>query len=389
MQRGHSFPSLHSGDAGEAIGNLSDAYRSRKQFSTYHIRTNPMKSKALTTPDGYKTLVRKVARELADLEFLVKQRTAEIYWTIGKHIHEHLLAHEQRAEYGTALYIRLAKDVDRDISTLQRSVQFYRTYPISAAPRKLTWEHYKSLVTIKDDALRKKLEEKVVRQEWNTNELRNYLSTKRKLISAKQDDKSVPQLVFTRGKLHTYQIIEANKPLAAKSPLVIDLGFREEHRIPKNTTRFKKDDFAELIFEEEELIEVKKVTVSKDELFTYKAYVNKIIDGDTLIVAFDFQLDNSVSQKLRLRGIDCPEIDTEEGQRARRFVESRLKDCEFVIVKTCKDRSDKYDRYLADVFYLPRLWERGQAGETDPARVAAEGKFLNQELLDEHLAFLY
>ena len=99
-----------------------------------------MTPKPLTIPNGYKTLVRRVAQELADLEFLVKQRTAEIYWTIGRHIHEHLLAHEERAKYRDSLYIRLAKDVNRDISTLQRMVQFYRAYPNSARGRNLGWK---------------------------------------------------------------------------------------------------------------------------------------------------------------------------------------------------------------------------------------------------------
>lgn len=89
----------------------------------------------------------------------------------------------------------------------------------------------------------------------------------------------------------------------------------------------------------------------------------------------------SVSQKLRLRGIDCPELDTEEGRRAKRFVESRLKGCEFIVVKTYKDTTDKYDRYLADIFYA--------AGAGDPSLVAREGKYLNQELLDEKLACAY
>ncbi len=345
-----------------------------------------MPSKPLTTPDGYKTLARKVAQEFSEIEFFVKRKTAEGYWNIGKYIHEHILMHEQRAEHGTALYERLAKDVNRDRTTLQRSVRFYLAYPNRAARHKLSWDHYRSLITVQDPQERKKLEEKVVRQEWNTKKLRRYLSTKRELISAKQDDKPVPQLTFTRGKLHTYQIIKAKKPLAGKGPLVLDLGFRQEHLIPKNATKFKEGDLAELIFEEEELVDVRKVEtglkpVFTDSLFTYKAYVDKVTDADTLIVAFDFQLEVSIGQKLRLRGIDCPEIDTEEGQRAKRFVESRLRDCEFIVVKTYKDRADKFDRYLADVFYL--------AGETDPARVAAEGKFLNQELLDEHLACVY
>lgn len=152
------------------------------------------------------------------------------------------------------------------------------------------------------------------------------------------------------------------------------------------------------------LIGARKVEVAKDEMFTYKAAVEKVIDGDTLLVSLDFGCPMSVSWKLRLRGIDCPEIDTEEGKRAKRFVESRLKGCDFIIVKTYKDRTDKFDRYLADVFYAPQLPQSreaastprapgGRAGVTsdfsDPAIVVREGTYLNQELLNERLAREY
>ena len=112
--------------------------------------------KRLTTPNTYRTLVTKVSKELSELEFFVKRRTVEGYWKIGKYIHEHLLAHKERAEYGATLYERLAKDVERDISTLQRSVQFFRAYPIHAERRELTWEHYRSLITIRGAKEKKK-----------------------------------------------------------------------------------------------------------------------------------------------------------------------------------------------------------------------------------------
>ena len=331
--------------------------------------------KKLSVPDTYKTLVAKISKELSELEFFIKRRTAEGYWNIGRYIHEHLLEYKDRADYGTTVIEKLAKDVDRDRSTLQRSLQFYRAYPIRADQHKLSWDHYKRLITIKDEKERKRIEAMAVRKDWSTTKLGEYLFTKRELTQSDNGDKPIPQLSFTRGKLHTYQIVKANKPLAGKSPLVLDLGFRQEYVIPKNASQFKEGDLAELGFN------ARKVTVSKDELFTYKATIDKIIDGDTLLVSFDFNLDVSISQKLRLRGIDCPEIDTDEGKKAKRFVESRLKSCEFIIVKTYKDRSDKFDRYLADIFYRPDA--------AAPEVVAKEGFYLNQELLNEHLALGY
>ena len=77
-----------------------------------------------------------------------------------------------------------------------------------------------------------------------------------------------------------------------------------------------------------------------------------------------------------MRGIDAPELPTKEGVEAKKFVEAKLKETEFVIVKTYK--ADKYDRYLADIFY--------QAKEKEAQVVLAQGTFLNQELLDLGLA---
>ena len=337
-------------------------------------------AKSLAKSNGYKTLVKKITREFAELETIVKNSVAKGHWNVGKYIDEHLLENKDRAEYGTGFYEGLAEDTGREKTTLMRVVQFYRAYPIFAERRELNWNHYKGLITIKDDKERKKLEEKIIRHDWDTTKLREYLSVKRKL-AAPDKDKPVSQLTFTRGRLHTCQIVPANKALVSRGPLALDLGFREQYEIPAGAPKLKENDTVELLFAWGKLAGARKVTVAPGELFTYVAMVEKVIDGDTLLVSLDFHCPMSVSQKLRLRGIDCPEMDTEEGKKAKRFVESRLKDCDFIIVKTYKDRTDKFDRYLADVFYSP--------GAGDPLLVAKEGTYLNQELLNERLAVAY
>lgn len=337
--------------------------------------------KALTKSDGYKTLVKKITREFAELEVLVKNSVAKGHWNVGKYIDEHLLDHKERAEYGGNFYIKLAKDTGRDPATLSLSVRFYRAYPIFAAPQKLTWEHYKGLLTVKDKNKRKELERNIIRHGWNTKQFRKYLSVKHKLAAQMGDDKPAPRLVFTRGRLHTCQIVKANDLFSEKGPLALDLGFRLQYEIPRDAPKLKEGDTVELVFVDGQLTGARKIEIAKDELFTYKAHVDEVIDADTYWVCFDFRCAVSLSQKLRLRGINCPEIGTPEGKKAKRFVESRLRDCDFIVVKTYKDRSDKFDRYLADIFYLP--------GEIDAEKVAREGKFLNQELLDEHLAVAY
>lgn len=81
--------------------------------------------------------------------------------------------------------------------------------------------------------------------------------------------------------------------------------------------------------------------------------------------------------RLRLRGIDCPELATRAGRNARAFVEECLSRVGFVSTH----RTDTYGRYLADLRYRP--------GEVDPNVVARRGSYLNRELLDRHLARRY
>ncbi len=113
-------------------------------------------------------------------------------------------------------------------------------------------------------------------------------------------------------------------------------------------------------------------------MYTYKAYLERVIDGDTLLVNIDLGFSVFIEQRLRLRGLDAPELGTSQGNASKKFVESRLKDCNFLIIKT--HGSDKYDRYLVDVFYLK--------GEDNEDKVLKDGTFLNNELLEEGLALL-
>ena len=114
----------------------------------------------------------------------------------------------------------------------------------------------------------------------------------------------------------------------------------------------------------------------RPKLFTYRATVTQLVDGDTVWAEIDCGFGVWTRQKLRLRGIDAPELETAAGWRARSFVNEVLKPVDQVVVTT--SRADKYDRYLADLYYL--------AGKADPERVLAEGRCLNQELLVRGLA---
>jgi len=141
---------------------------------------------------------------------------------------------------------------------------------------------------------------------------------------------------------------------------VVDLGFHE--------------------YREQRNLHGRKLELSKtDAHYTYKAYVLEVLDGDTIWVEIDQGFDVLTVQKLRLRDIDSPEVSTPEGQKAKEYIQSQLKDCAFIAIKT--HSRDKFDRYLTDIFY--------DANETDLLKLIQYGKFLNQELLDKGLAVRY
>lgn len=335
------------------------------------MRSNSLKP---VLAKNYPSLVRRVREELSGLETFLRAKTIECYWNIGKYIQLHILENKERAGYGKFLFQRLAQDTGRNEDTLSRSVLFYKTYPsISALGRKLTWSHYRQLITVKDPDKRKQLEEQFQKKEFDSHRSQAFLNFKKSQSAPK--DEPTSQLAFTRGRLSVYPVIEGTD---SEDGILLDLGFRVRKTLARPPENTKPGDFLQL---NPSKAAFSKVFASRAEIFTYKAEVLKVIDADTLLCKIELGFGLFIEQKFRLRGIDCPELGTDEGLAAKKFVQARLAACDFIVAKTFKDTFDKYDRYLTDVFYAK--------GEKDPLLVAEKGVYLNQELLDERLARVY
>jgi micrococcal nuclease len=92
-------------------------------------------------------------------------------------------------------------------------------------------------------------------------------------------------------------------------------------------------------------------------MYEYHARCERVVDGDTIDVILDLGLGVFKRERLRLLGIDTPEVygrvEDEErarGRAASEFVSSFIEGRD-IIVRTFKDRKGKYGRYLAVVFY--------------------------------------
>jgi len=92
--------------------------------------------------------------------------------------------------------------------------------------------------------------------------------------------------------------------------------------------------------------------------YKYNAFVNRVIDGDTIEVTIDFGFNFKQEKvKFRLYGVDTPEVygvkkDSEEykaGMEASAYM--RLIVGNDVVIETIKDKKGKYGRYLAIVWF--------------------------------------
>lgn len=83
-------------------------------------------------------------------------------------------------------------------------------------------------------------------------------------------------------------------------------------------------------------------------MYKYKAKVVKVVDGDTLDVMVDLGFDIWTKVRLRLAGIDTPEMNTDAGSVAKDYVQSLVNIAKEVNIETRK--TDKYGRYVAKVY---------------------------------------
>lgn len=87
-------------------------------------------------------------------------------------------------------------------------------------------------------------------------------------------------------------------------------------------------------------------------LYNYKGKILEVLDGDTIEILFDLGFKIFFKEKVRLYGINTPEIHTKDlqekkqGFRVKRFLEKLLKNAE-IVIKVYKQ--EKYGRYLADI----------------------------------------
>ena len=317
---------------------------------------------------------------LRKAQVAVERQKVKTYWQTGKLISKHLLENKDRAVYGDRLFERLSQDLQIDRRTLERTVRFYHTFPITATWPQLEWSHCRLLITVRDKEKRIFYEKQAIKHNWSVEELgeaiRLYKLQLEDLTAKGLQAKPAPKLKVTRGKLYTYRLIKKDNINPVEGNLLVDCGFSFWRDVSlKGLVNPKEKDIVESI-KAEQGYKLKASDAVRKQIYTYKALVEKITDADTIWAHIDLGFNSWSRQKIRFRGIDAPEVSTQKGQKAKEFVDAAISQAPFVVIKT--HYPDKYGRYLSDVFYLQN--------ESDPQKVLRQGTFLNQQLLDLGLA---
>ena len=117
-----------------------------------------------------------------------------------------------------------------------------------------------------------------------------------------------------------------------------------------------------------------------DNRYVYDFQLERVIDGDTIVGRPDLGWDVWLHQQhLRFYGVNAPELHSHApdvravAQKAKAFVSNALHLANRILIQTIKDKTGKYGRMLAKIWYL------------DPD---GNWHYLNQELVDQHLAVL-
>lgn len=314
---------------------------------------------------------------LARAEKAVQKQRVITYWHTGRHTHRFLA---QIPGPETPHLICIAEKLDSSLDVVRKILKFYRCFPKLPKDPPLSWSQYRALLTA-PEAQRSLLLKKAITEGIGAEELYSLISISRRndpLPSGATG--TAPKLDFKRGRLFVYKTLQGKHLKLKKGEIMVDGGFKWRRKVKISpASGLTGGHIVRSVKAESGDYELRHCNDDASSLYTYAAEVARVVDADTFLLTIDAGFSNWLDSRVRLRGIDAPEISTALGRRAYRYVKKAL-GSRPVVIKTYKE--EKYGRYLVDLFYMRKKVD-------DPQTIAREGIFLNQELLDRGLAKLY
>lgn len=332
-------------------------------LKNYQILLKEIKGHVLQTQDS--------------IERIVVRQKVEMAWSIGKSISLYLKKNleSDKSSYGKRLFAQLENDIGIDRGVLYKMYAFQKSYPyLPKDNEKLNWSHYRALSGIKNRHERKYLEDLVVEKNLSEKSLIKEIKKSKAKKSVSEPSKTGKQkLKEHRGKVFCYQVV---KPSGADKNY-IDCGFKiyreVEEKLPAGALMVE-------VAKSKKTYSLKKSAVTRKQIFTYKAYLKRVVDGDTIHAVLDLGFGLLHEETLRLTGINAPESDSPQGIKTTKEIKKILATHSHFVVHTSS--TDTYNRYLADIF-LP------SNNNEDVQKTADSGVYLSQLLLDKKLVALF
>ncbi|HOD12738.1 MAG TPA: DUF1016 N-terminal domain-containing protein [Candidatus Omnitrophota bacterium] len=336
----------------------------------------------------YREILTKIQQQILEgkrnIEESYRLQVLQTHWNIGKILEEPFAGDFENSSERARMIERLSKDLERPTSFFYDLSKFYRFYP-SLPTTPLTWSHYSDLIRVDDARQRQRFEQQAIREGLSSQKLyqlifMDKITQEKKKEAGQLTALAKPgELACVRGKLYRYRCLFRKDISCQPRQALVDMGFGILRKVDIPDWQTNRSPVPVTSYKDKEGYSIRRATKHPEYLYTYKATIVKIVDADTLVLYVDLGFDSWIEQKLRLRGIDAPEVSTVLGMAAKEYVQEIFNKVDCVVCKTY--REDKYGRYLADIFY--------SLTEKDPEIVAQQGTYLNQELLERGYAKLY
>ncbi|EMK20355.1 PF06250 domain protein [Leptospira kirschneri serovar Bulgarica str. Nikolaevo] len=242
--------------------------------------------------------------------------------------------------------------------------KFYEIYGNSKIDVRLSWSHYRILSSIANANLREKLMKEAIEGNWNRDDLSYRVRDIGELRKA-------PTLRWRRpeGVLWNYKIKDISKE---KGTLLIDLGFYCYYELPKSRlNQYKTGDIIQI----EKQNGIWSLSKSKldSELYFYFGEIERVIDGDTILVKFELGFNVITRQRIRLHNVWSAELGSSEGEDNFESLKKKLPLKTKVIVRSRS--KDVYGRFVGEVLYSKKKIQH-------PEDIFTIGIYLNQELAE-------
>ncbi|MBN2344307.1 MAG: thermonuclease family protein [Deltaproteobacteria bacterium] len=298
------------------------------------------------------TILRAAAKET--------QRKTDAYFQMGKRITQLLTANTQGSPYGKQLVQRLCKDLKqryndapspRTLLYMRKFAKWYRPEQIHPG---LSWSHYCVLLSIDDKKRRHEMEQRAVNEHLSRNQLQ-------KLASLTVEPGDAPKrfpLIPRQGRFHISKLVFSD---TADAP-ALDIGFGVEITPARSVVNKLKKMSPGILLQRTPGGRLQPVACAPGERYCYQGNPVHIIDGDTVKMRLQLTPTIAIVEKLRLRGVDAMEVDTPEGQKAKRALTRLLKNQTDITVYTYSH--DRFGRYIADL-------------------VTSDGAYINKQLVEK------